>query len=172
MGEGKIGLVFVSLFSKCCWTMMRCSQKRKGWLSTRLVTGAARNGLGGRKTTSHSFAPGNTNDLHIPWSTSWASPSSALFKPLHTPPTQPQCAVQINQQFTGGMAIKGNSKTSNNFLKPKNIIHGGEHFSSVCFFKCKSSDFFKQKQHLGINSGTWVLGGYRYASWIFLPLLF
>lgn len=41
------------------------------------------------------------------------------------------------------------------------------------FFKCKSSDFlFKQKQHLGINSGTWVLGGYRYASWIFLPLFF
>jgi len=48
------------------------------------------------------------------------------------------------------MAVKGNSKTPNNFLKPKNIFHGVEHFSSV-FFQVKSSDFlFKQKQHLEI----------------------
>lgn len=40
----------------------------------------------------------------------------------------------------------------------------------VCFFKCKSSDFLFKQAASRNESGTWVLGGYRYASWIFLPL--
>lgn len=40
----------------------------------------------------------------------------------------------------------------------------------VCFFKCKSSDFLFKQAASRNESGTWVLGGYRYASWILLPL--
>lgn len=35
-------------------------------------------------------------------------------------------------------------------------------------FKCKSSGFIQMEAASRMNSGTWVLGDYRYASWIFL----
>lgn len=158
-------------FSTCCWTVMRCSQKRKAWLCTRLATGATRSGLRGEKLSPALLSQAMSMTSTFPGPLPEQPQVRLCMRTLPHQP-QPQCAVQINQQFTGGMAIKGNSETPNNFLKPKNIFHGVEHFSSVLFFKCKSSDvLFKQKQHLGINSGTWVLGGYRYASWILLPLI-
>lgn len=57
-----------------------------------------------------------------------------------------------------GRPVRGNSKTPTNSLKPGNIFHGGEHFSSVVF-QVKSRDFlFQHKQHLAVSSGTWVPG--------------
>lgn len=87
-------------------------------------------------------------------------------------PPAPAPACSAHQPMTHcGRAVKGNSITPTNSLKPKNIFHGVEHFLSVVF-QVKSSDFlFQQKQHLAVSSGTWVPGGSRDACG-FLSLLF
>lgn len=171
MGEKKIGLVVFPLFPPAAGQWWDAHRRERpgfvpGW--RQVLPGV---GWGGEKLSPTLLSQAMSMTSTFPGPLPEQPQVRLCMRTLPHQP-QPQCAVQINQQFTGGMAIKGNSETPNNFLKPKNIFHGVEHFSSVLFFKCKSSDvLFKQKQHLGINSGTWVLGGYRYASWILLPLI-
>lgn len=125
MGERKMS-GFVPLFSTCCWTVIRCSWKGEDWLCARLVVGLPGAGWG--------------ENMHLPALEPRMSQGPT---PTRWPP--PQCAVQSNQQFTGGMAIKGQLHT--NFLKPKNIFHGVEHFSSV-FSSVKAVTFCSNRSSI------------------------
>lgn len=119
------------------------------------VMGAARSGLGKENSP-------------LPYKGSRISmqPGPLLSRPTPTPTRAP---VQISQHYWWN----GNQRKQ---LHTKQFLEVKKHFSwsrtfFECFFKCKSSDFlFKLKQHLGIYSGTCVLGGYRYASRISLLL--
>ena len=91
--------------STCCWTVMRCSRKRKAWLCARLVTGAAQSGLGEEKLSPTPLL----QEISVTSTSPGPLPGQAQVWLCVGPSPQPQCAVQINQQFTGGMAIKGNS---------------------------------------------------------------
>lgn len=98
----------------------------------------------GRKTISHPFAPGNISDLHIPWSTSRASPRLALCRTL--PPT-PVCSA--NQPtiywWNGNQRKQLNTKQ---FLKAKNSSHGVEHFLSVFFSSVKAVTFYSNRSSI------------------------
>lgn len=98
--------------------------------------------------------------------------SKPKFGSVWGPSPNPTPGCSANESTTHWWKSKQRKQlNTNNFLKPKNIFMELNIFW-VFFFKCKSSDtLFQQKQHLGMNSGTWVLGDYRYASWIFLLIL-
>lgn len=107
-----------------------------------LVSHQAGGRIGLGREDSHPFAPGSISDRYIHSLVHFLSKPKfcSADRPFPRPKLQ-LCAVPINQEITGEMAIKG-KQTANSFIKVQ------KHFSWSSISSVKAVALFKWKQHL------------------------
>lgn len=138
-----------------------CPHKAITFFHTRLEAGSARRGLG-REQILIPCAP-----VSISMITPFLSKPKFCYSDRPFPRSKSKLqlfAVPINQQ----LRVEWQSKETAQFSKSPKAFFIEFNISECFFSNVKAVNLFKWKQHLGINSGTWVLGDYRYASWTFL----